>query len=158
MSGRGFFAIGIEHGKTPQNLGTLWRTANLYDAAFVFTIGKRYAKKQSSDTMHTRLHTPMFHFGDVDDLVEHLPWSTPLVGVELDDTAIPLASYGHPVRACYLLGAEDHGLSRAALDRCHDLVVIESALPFSMNVAVAGSIICRDRHVRGTVSRRAVAS
>jgi hypothetical protein len=47
---RGFFAIGIVNGKTHQNIGTLLRSAYLYDAAFVFTIGKRYDRQASSST------------------------------------------------------------------------------------------------------------
>lgn len=145
---RGFFAIGIAGGKTPANLGTLWRSATLYEAAFVFTVGKRYPGDQSCDTTKTWAHTPLFHFSDVDDLIEHLPRSTPLVGVELTDSAIRLAGYSHPQRACYLLGAEDHGLSAAQLLRCHQVVQIETALPYSMNVSVAGSLILHDRHVK----------
>lgn len=36
---QGFFGIGIQNGKTPENLG----------ASFIFTIGNRYAK-QACDT------------------------------------------------------------------------------------------------------------
>lgn len=145
---RGFAAIGIAGGKTPQNLGTLWRAAALYETAFVFTVGKRYPPTQACDTTKTWAHTPLFHFVDLDDLVAHLPESTPLIGVELTDDAIPLDRYPHPVRACYLLGAEDRGLSSAQLARCHQTVQIETALPYSMNVSVAGSLILYDRHIK----------
>jgi len=47
---RGFFGIGIQNIKTESNIGTLWRSANILGADFIYTIGKRY-KKQSSDTM-----------------------------------------------------------------------------------------------------------
>lgn len=147
---RGFFAIGIENGKTAQNIGSLLRAANLYDAAFVFTIGKRY-ERQCSDTMSTPLHLPLFSFASIDDLHAHLPYSTPLVGIELTPQASPLSSFVHPERACYLLGAEDHGLSKAAMDACHQFVQIETPKPYSMNVACAGSIVLHDRYVaKGT--------
>ncbi len=113
---RGFLAIGLVHSKTKQNVGTLLRSASLYEVAFVFTVGHRY-QRQASDTLNTPLHTPLFHFATVDDLVEHLPQSCPLVGVELDPRAFPLGKFTHPERACYLLGAEDHGLSMADRDR-----------------------------------------
>lgn len=150
---RGYFAVGIQGSKTPQNVGTLWRSATLFGAAFVFTVGKRYEGNQSCDTTLTWKHTPLLHFTDLDDLHAHLPRSCPLIGVELTDTAIPLADYSHMDRACYLLGAEDHGLSKEALMRCHQIVQIETALPYSMNVAVAGSLILHDRHVK---ARRSV--
>ena len=51
-----------------------------------------------------------------------------------------------PERAVYLLGAEDHGLSRKALDKCHHFIMIPgSQLDQSLNVSVAGSIIMYDR-------------
>lgn len=143
---RGYFAVGIAGGKTPENLGTLWRSAALYAAAFVFTVGKRYPG-QSSDTTMTRKHTPLFHYANLADLVAHLPWSCPLIGVELAPDAIPLAGYSHPTRGCYLLGAEDRGLSQSQL-ACHQVVQIETARPWSMNVAVAGSLVLHDRHVK----------
>jgi hypothetical protein len=34
---RGYFGIGIYHGKTEENIGTLWRSAYAYGADFVFT-------------------------------------------------------------------------------------------------------------------------
>ena len=142
MSARGYFAIGIDHGKTIANLGSLWRTADLFGAAFLFTIGHRY-RQQSSDTMKSWRSTPLFHFATVADLVEHLPHSCPLVGVELDCKAVGLASFCHPQRAAYLLGAEDNGLSGDAMRACHTLVQLPGR--HSMNVACAGSIVIYDR-------------
>jgi tRNA G18 (ribose-2'-O)-methylase SpoU len=95
---RGYFAVGIYRTKTEANVGTLWRSAHLYGAAFVFTVGRRY-KRQASDTPNTILHTPLFHFDDVTDLLDHLPHSAPLVGVELDPRATPLTEYQHRERA-----------------------------------------------------------
>lgn len=147
-TGRGYFAIGIYHGKTEVNIGTLWRSAHLYGAAFVFTVGARY-HRQASDTPKTPNHTPLFHFATVDDLIEHLPWSCPLVGVEMDERSRPLTSHPNSWERCaYLLGAEDYGLPQAVLDRCHHLLSIETAMPQSLNVAVAGSIVLHDRHVK----------
>jgi tRNA G18 (ribose-2'-O)-methylase SpoU len=144
---RGYFAIGIYGCKTEANIGTLWRSATLYGAAFVFTVGHRY-QRQASDTPNTPLHTPLIQFATIDDLHAHLPWGAPLVGVELDPRARALSGYGHPDRAVYLLGAEDQGLPMKVLDQCHSLLQIETVMPQSMNVAVAGSIILHDRHVK----------
>jgi len=144
---RGFFAVGVYHPKTEVNIGTLLRTAYLYDAAFVFTVGRRY-KAQASDTPNTTRHIPLFHFATIEDLIAHLPDSTPLVGVELDPRAVPLHEYEHRTRGAYLLGAEDHGLPQHVIDLCHDLVVIDSIQPQSMNVSVAGSLVIYDRHAK----------
>jgi len=80
------------------------------------------------------------HFGTFDEMMDGLPYSCRIVGVELDDRARPLATYTHPERAVYLLGAEDHGLSEEIRRRCHDIVVVEGASR-CLNVASAGSIV-----------------
>jgi tRNA G18 (ribose-2'-O)-methylase SpoU len=142
---RGFFAIGVYHPKTEANIGSLWRSAHLYGAAFIFTVGRRY-QHQSSDTPKAPRSVPLMHFTDIHDVIEHLPDSTPLIGVELDPRATMLGSYCHPPRGAYLLGAEDHGLPMMVRDRCHALVEIESAEPQSNNVATAGGILLWHRH------------
>lgn len=151
---RGFFAIGVYHAKTEANIGTLMRSAFLYQAAFVFTVGHRY-EKQASDTPNTTLHIPLFHFQTIDDLIEHLPNGAPLVGVELDPRGEKLPDYKHPERAVYLLGAEDRGLPQHVIDRCHSLVEIPTPEPQSMNVATAGTVMLYDRHAKA-MARRAV--
>lgn len=153
--GRGFFVIGIHQPKRDVNVGSLWRSASLFDAAFVFTVGARY-QRQASDTPNTPAHVPLLHFADVEDLIDHLPHGCPLVGVELHQNARLLAGYTHPLRAAYLLGAEDNGLPPVVLKRCHDLVQIETASAYSMNVACAGSVLLYDRY-RKAASRLAEA-
>jgi tRNA G18 (ribose-2'-O)-methylase SpoU len=146
---RGYFGIGIHNTKTPQNIGTLWRSANLYGAAFVYTVGARY-QRQCTDTMATPEHVPLFAFDTVDDLHKHLPHGCRLVGVELDPRARPLSRFTHPQQACYLLGSEDNGLPAHVVDRCHDLIQVETLRPQSLNVAVAGSLVLHARHVSRT--------
>lgn len=153
---RGFFAVGIYGGKTPANLGTLWRTAHSYGAALVFTVGKRY-ERQASDTCNTPAHIPLIHYSDINDLVEHLPHGCPLVGVELDPRATPLGAYQHRLQAAYLLGAEDNGLPAKVLGRCHDLIVIESARSWSLNVAITGGIVLHHR-LHQFAARRSLAT
>lgn len=141
-----YFAIGIEHCKTEHNIGTLWRSATLFGAAFIFTVGRRY-HQQASDTCDTWRSIPMFHFDTVDDLVAHLPYACPLIGAELDERATPVERFRHLDRCAYILGAEDHGLTRDTIARCHGLIQLPGH--FSMNVAVAGSIIMYDRWKTG---------
>lgn len=149
MSERGFCAIGIEHSKTPVNVGTLWRSAANMGAAFIFTVGGRYPH-QRSDTLKAWRHVPLFDFESVGDLTEHLPFDCRLVGVELVPTAKPLPAFKHPERACYLLGAEDRGLSDDALAVCDHLTEIPSTR--CLNVAVAGSIVLYDRTAKASRS------
>lgn len=139
---RGYYAIGIVGSKTPLNVGTLWRSAGIMGARFVFTCGRRYPK-QASDTIKAWKHVPFFEFDSTDDLFNHIPKDCVPVAVELDARACPLAPYTHPERAIYLLGAEDNGLPKAALERCRDIVQLPGE--HCLNVAVAGSIVLYDR-------------
>lgn len=140
---RGFFEIGIFHGKSTANVGTLWRSASQLGAAGIFTVGRRYPQ-QASDTLKTFRHIPMRDYLDMDALVAGLPYSTPLVAVEMGGTS--LLEFKHPERAVYLLGAEDHGLPPAVLARCHHLVSLPSVRTASYNVAVAGALVMFDRY------------
>lgn len=139
-----FFGIGILNGKTPENLGVLWRSAQNLGASFIFTIGNRYAK-QACDTHNAVKSMPYFHYENFEEFYKNLPKGARLVGVELTDDAQPLETFNHPRRCVYLLGAEDHGLSNAAIEKSHFLVKFKSQL--SLNVSVAGSIVMYDRGI-----------
>jgi len=149
---RGYFGIGIFHGKHEINIGTLWRHAYMYRAAFVFTIGARY-RAQSSDTLKTPKHIPMYHYSDVDVFMESRPYDCPLVCVELSEGSISLPDFTHPELAIYLLGAEDHGLPESVLDRAQYIVQIPCPSPQSMNVAVTGTLVMYDRFLKSRRSR-----
>ncbi len=139
-----FFGIGIQNGKTPENLGVLWRTAQNMGASFIFTIGNRYSK-QACDTHNAVKSIPYYHYETLDDFLKNIPKGARIVGIELTDSAEELSSFNHPRRCVYLLGAEDHGLSNKAIDNAHFLVKFKSTL--SLNVAVAGSIVLYDRSI-----------
>ena len=76
---QGFFGIGIQNGKTPENLGVLWRSAQNMGASFIFTIGNRYAK-QACDTHKAVGAMPYFHYDTFDDFFKNLPKGAMLVG------------------------------------------------------------------------------
>lgn len=141
---RGYFGIGVWHSKSEVNIGTLWRSAYSYGAAFIFTIGRRY-KQQPGDTTKTWRHIPLLHYADLADFKAGLPFECRIVGIENCEEARDLDGYHHPERCVYLLGAEDHGLSAESLAVCHDLVRIVTPLPHCLNVAVAGSIVLASR-------------
>ena len=139
---RGYYGIGIYHGKNAENVGTLWRTANILGADFIFTIGKRYSK-QCTDTMNTPKHIPLFHYDTYEDFLAHIPYDCPVVAVELDEHSIPIKNYVHRERCIYLLGAEDSGIPKDVLARCKDIVQLPGK--YCMNVSTAGSIVMYDR-------------
>lgn len=144
---RGYFGIGVYHPKTEVNIGTLWRHATLYGAAFIFTIGKRYAK-QHADTTQASRHLPLINYPTWEVFHEARPYDAPLVCIELVDGAISLPTFQHPERAIYLLGAEDHGLPSSVLDEAQHTVIIPCLKPQSMNVATAGTLVMYDRYLK----------
>ena len=143
MSEAGFFAVGVYHPKTEQNIGTLWRTAYQLGAAFIFTIGRRY-QQQASDTCKTWRHVPLFHYQSVADFDAHRPFDAPLIGIEMGGRA--LGNFCHPRQGIYLLGAEDHGLPSEVMLRCQYIVSLGAVRMPSFNVAVAGSIVLYHRY------------
>ena len=138
----GYFGIGIQNIKYSVNYGTLFRTAYSFNADFIFTIGRK-CKQQSSDTINSCKHIPTFRYLTFDDFYKNLPFSCILVGVEILDNAQKLQDFTHPKRACYLLGAEDGGLTKEAIECCHVVVVLLGET--CLNVATAGSIVMYDR-------------
>lgn len=142
---RGFFEIGVFRGKTPANIGTLWRSAYQLGAAGIFTVGRRYPD-QASDTVKAHKHVPMREFADFDAMHAGLPFGCPIVAVEMGGR--DLVGFTHPDRAVYLLGAEDNGIPPSILARCHHVVSLPSIRVESFNVAVAGSLVMFDRMVK----------
>jgi len=138
----GYFGIGVECMKNRLNYGTLFRTAQILGANFLFLIGNRF-RKQCSDTLKSWRHIPVFTYDTFDEFYKNMPYDCRLIGIELDDRAIPMEQFKHPQRACYLLGAEDHGLTKGAIQGCHILLKLRGA--YSMNVSVAGSIVLYHR-------------
>ena len=142
---RGYFGIGIENNKSGSNIGTLWRSAYIFEASFIFTINRRY-EKQGSDTMKTWRSIPLYNYKDFDEFYNTIPYDCKLVGIEILENAKKLSTYNHPERCIYLLGAEDHGLSNKAIEKCHNIVVLPGK--FCLNVSVAGSIVMYDRLIK----------
>ena len=140
---RGYFEIGIYNGKTPSNLGTLWRSAMQLGANGIFVIGHRY-QLQSCDTMKAYRHIPLRQFTTFEDFEKSRPYDSMLIGVEMGGRV--LSGYHHPERAIYLLGAEDHGLPEKILNKCNSVVSLQAINNASYNVAVAGTLVMYHRN------------
>ena len=150
---RGYFGIGVESASKAMNVGNLFRTANAFGAAFVFTVAATYSRRQGAkaDTSDAPGHMPFYGFPDVRSLL--LPENCTLVGVELMDEATDLPSFRHPRHAAYVLGPERGRLSDALVERCDFVVRIPTA--FSINLGVAGAIVIYDRLISfGRFARR----
>ncbi len=138
----GFFGIGIVHNVNETNIGTLWRSAYILGASFIFTIDKKYTT-QSSDITAAWSKIPLYHYKTFQAFKQNLPFSTKIVAVEMGESSIPIGKFLHPDRAVYLLGNEQCGLKPNITEQCHSLIKLPGT--FSLNVAVAGSIVMYDR-------------
>ncbi len=142
LSEEQYFGIGIYRPKTAENLGTLWRSALVYGASFVFVIEAKY-KKKSSDVLKVWSKIPLFQYKTLEAFLDSVPYSCQLIGIEIDVQAQAIKNFEHPARAIYILGAEDNGLPKELKNRCHELVFLPGET--SLNVSVAGSITIFDR-------------
>lgn len=139
---KGYFGIGIENALQTKNIGTIWRSAQIMGASFIFVIGGTY-RRMKTDTIAAHRNIPLFYFETFQDFYASLPFESKLVGIELDEKSIPVAQFKHPHQAVYLLGSEKTGLSEEAKANCHLIVQLPGKL--SLNVSVAGSLIIDDR-------------
>ncbi len=152
---RGYFGIGVEGISKPYNVGNLFRSAHAFSANFVFTVAANYERRVGGrvDTSDTLGQLPFYEFPTLDALV--LPQRCALVGIELDDEAVELPSFRHPIQAAYVLGSERGGLSPEMTARCDHLIRIPTR--FSLNVGIAGVVVMYDRLVsRGRFPARPV--
>jgi tRNA G18 (ribose-2'-O)-methylase SpoU len=136
------FGIGIYYPKNKLNLGTLFRSAYSFGASYTYTIGRKYST-QCSDTVKSINQIPHYHYFNTDDFLDHMPKSSRLIAVELDENAKPIKNFCHPKQACYLLGSEGMGIPKTLLDQCYQIVQLPGT--YCHNVSVAGSIILFDR-------------
>jgi len=140
---RGYFGVGAERISKAMNLGAVMRTAHAFGASFVFTIDAHHRAREValSDTSKSDSHVPLYAWKSLDEM--QLPKGCVLVGVELDDRAVDLPRFRHPLCAAYLLGPEKGDLSDAAKALCAHLVRIPTR--FCVNLSVAAALVMYDR-------------
>lgn len=140
------FGIGIYQPKFEINTGTLWRTAYIMGASFIFTIGKRY-KNEATDTCRSNYSIPCFNFADFEEFERSRPQQMIIIPVEDYSNATPLQTFKHPKQAVYLLGSENNGLPKYITEK-YQPVIIESQKEICLNVHVTGSIVMYDRNIK----------
>ncbi len=140
---RGYFGIGSERISKAMNLGAILRTGHAFGASFAFTVNAHHQAREVnlSDTAKSVTHLPLYEWACIDDI--RLPKGCVLVGVELDEAAVELPSFRHPLNAAYLLGPEKGELSAAAKELCAHIVKIPTR--FCVNLSVAAALVMYDR-------------
>jgi tRNA G18 (ribose-2'-O)-methylase SpoU len=149
MRENGYFGIGIMNPKTEMNVGSLWRSANILGASFIFTIGTRIAKQQS-DTSHAFKSIPFYYYKTFEEFYDAMPYDCRLVGVELDERSEKIETYTHLSRCIYILGAEDIGLTAEARKKCHQMIELPNGM---YNVSNSGCIVMYDRHLKSALKQ-----
>ncbi|MEZ5894284.1 MAG: RNA methyltransferase [Parvularculaceae bacterium] len=140
---RGYFGVGSERISKQMNLGAVMRTAHAFGASFIFTVGSRLKAREAalSDTSKSAEHLPLYEWASAEEMI--LPQKCVLIGVELDERAVDLPTFPHPLNAAYILGPEKGDLSDAAKARCSHLVKIPTK--FCVNLSVAAALVMYDR-------------
>ena len=142
---RGYFGIGSERISKAMNLGAVLRTAHAFNASFAFSIKAHHKAREVNlaDTSKSDTHLPLYEWATLDEM--RLPKGCVLVGVELDDRAVDLPSFRHPLNAAYLLGPEKGSLSPEASALCTHLVKIPTR--FCVNLSIAAAVVMYDRMI-----------
>jgi len=135
--------------KDERNIGSLLRTAHLYDVDFTFQIGGATYRYAATDTSRATKHIPHHRYGSLEEFCAGT-YPMQVVAVELDTHSVPLSRFAHPEHAVYLLGSENRGLPREVLDQIGRIVQVETANPWSLNVATAGAIVLHHRYTTTT--------
>lgn len=127
------------------NLGAVLRTAHAFGASFAFTVNAHHRAREMnlSDTAKSDAHLPLYEWDSLEEM--RLPKGCVMVGVELDERAVDLPSFRHPINAAYILGPEKGDLSQAAKDHCSHIVKIPTC--FCVNLSVAAALVMYDRTI-----------
>lgn len=136
---RGFAAIGLDHPKTPANVGSALRACQCYGVSMLAVAGRRF-KQASTDTFKMWRHMPVL---EVDDLHLVIPYGCVPVAVDLIPGAIDLTEYEHPERAFYIFGPEDGTLGKRVISWCRDVVYVPTNR--CMNLAATVNVVLYDR-------------
>ncbi len=140
---RGYFGIGSERISKAMNLGAVLRTGHAFGASFAFTVNAHHRAREVNlaDTAKSAAHLPLYEWASLDEM--RLPEGCVLVGVELDERAVNLPSFRHPLNAAYFLGPEKGALSPEAKALCAHIVKIPTR--FCVNLSVAAALVMYDR-------------
>lgn len=140
---RGYFGVALWHPKESENVGGLWRSAHVFGAAFLATLGKRY-HRAPQDTSDAASHVPLMTFDDYPTFEKIMMSGAELVVVERTETARHLSCFTHPEKAIYLFGPEDGSVPEEILSATDHCITIPHG-DWSLNLHAAGAIVMYDR-------------
>jgi tRNA (guanosine-2'-O-)-methyltransferase len=133
--------------QSPFNVGAMVRTAAAFGVTDLYLVGRTASArdpKAQKMAMGTDRYLTVQPVADAAAAVERAHGEDYfVVGIELTDDALPLHELDLSRDVCLAVGAEDHGLSAAALKSCDALAYIpQIGRVGSLNVAAAAAIAC----------------
>ena len=140
---RGFACIALDRPTDPVNVGHAMRAAFCFDARLVIIGGDATGirlPKLHTDPMRSFRHIPVIKSKN---LLEAVPESTTIVGIELCDDAEPLIDFKHPERACYIFGPENGSIADDILKHCTHKIMIPTMA--ALNLGMTVNIVMYDR-------------
>ncbi len=140
---RGFASVGLLNPKSPDNVGSVLRAAQVYGAKMVALQGNRYSN-WPTDTMKGWRTAPFIHTLDLRSVI---PYGCRPIAVDLVRGAKSLVTYHHPEQAFYIFGPEDGTLGPNILSWCVDIIYVPTA--FCMNLAACVNVVLYDRLAKG---------
>ena len=137
---RGYSAVALHSPINDFNIGAVLRAVKVFGASLLAIDGRGY-NYAPTDVFHTYKSTPMLH---VENVLDALPYDCVPVAVDLVENARPLHKYTHPERAFYIFGPENGTLGKKILDKCRDIVYVDTPGP-CMNLSAAVNVVLYDR-------------
>lgn len=131
----------IHHVAKRENVGTLLRSAAAFGVREIVT-GSR-GKLKAFGHLGSRRHLRVVQFATLDNAVAYLKsQGFTVLGIEIDDGAIDIATHPFTGPTAFLMGNEGEGLDEHTRSLCDALVYVRqsTATTASLNVAVATSI------------------
>ena len=153
----GRLALLLEGLGSPFNLGAIFRTAAAYRVEHIYLAGMQI-DPNSTNVGKTALGADRFvpwssHVDLGDAIAAATTLGFDLVGLELASAATPVHDAALEAPLCLIIGHEDRGLSKPALEACNSVVYLPQLGRIgSLNVATAAALTIWEVRRRGFAS------
>jgi len=124
------------------NIGSVFRTANAFNAKELFYFGKKKIDRRGCVGVYN--YTPITHLSSHEEILA-LKSKYRFVALEQTSNSVMINNYSWHDNSLIIIGEEGYGLTKEILDMCDDFVEIPMmGTVRSFNAAVAGSIAMYD--------------
>jgi len=129
----------------PANVGSLFRIADAAGASRMFLCNATPLPNQKIATVGRGKHERVdwYYEKDTEQMVTSLrDEGYHICAIEITDQSVPYYEFSYPNKVCFVLGNEDHGVTRSTLSLCHSSVFVPMfGKGLSLNVHVSGAVV-----------------